>query len=103
VAAFSKPVLSAGKKLARVPVHTIAPSHGLVWRKSPERIINLYLKWSGYSKGKAECGVTVLHGSMYGNTHAVLPSTQEGLKDAHVPFAAHDITSTHISNILPDL
>ena len=103
VAAFSKPVLNAAEKLAGLPIQIVAPSHGLVWRKSPQRIIDLYLKWAGYSKGKAEKAVTILHGSMYGNTASVLPAIQAGLKRAGIPCTAHDITSTHISYILPDL
>ena len=103
VAAFSKPVLNAGAKLADIPIKTIAPSHGLVWRGAPERIINLYLKWSGYSKDTAERGVTLLYGSMYGNTLKMVPSIMEGLEKAHVPTKAHDITTTHISYILPDV
>jgi anaerobic nitric oxide reductase flavorubredoxin len=103
VAAFSKPVLNAGKKLAGLPIKIIAPSHGLVWRAKPEHIVNLYLKWSSYSNQKAEKGVTVLHGSMYGNTNAVLPAIKKGLKKAGVLFTTHDVTTTHVSYILPDL
>jgi len=103
VAAFSKPVLNAAKKLADLDISVVAPSHGLVWRKSPQKIIELYLQWSGYSKGKAERAVTIVHGSMYGNTAAILPAVQAGLEKAGMPYTAHDITSTHISYILPDL
>jgi anaerobic nitric oxide reductase flavorubredoxin len=97
VAAFSKPVLNAGKKLAGIPIKIVAPSHGLVWRAKPEHIIKLYSKWSSYSNQKAEKGVTVLHGSMYGNTSAVLPAIKQGLEKAGVPFTMHDVTSTHVS------
>ena len=103
VAAFSKPVLSAGEKLASLPIKTIAPSHGLVWRKDPGRIVELYLKWSGYSKGHAEKGVTVLHGSMYGNTDRLTQAVLEGLGSANVPLVSHDVRNTHISYILPSL
>jgi anaerobic nitric oxide reductase flavorubredoxin len=103
VAAFSKPVLNAAAKLGNLAIKIIAPSHGLVWRSAPERIIDLYLTWSGYSKGPAERGVTLLYGSMYGNTLKMVPKIIEGLEKAQVPFAAHDITTTHVSYILPDV
>lgn len=103
VAAFSKPVLNAGAKLVQIPIKTVAPSHGLIWRSKPERIINLYLKWSGFSKGKAEHSVTLLHGSMYGNTNKMVPYIATGLKKAGLPTAVHDITNTHVSYILSDL
>ncbi len=103
VAAFSKPVLNAGEKLAGLPIQTVAPSHGLIWRQHPERIIELYLKWSGYSKGRAERAVTLLHGSMYGNTDKLTEAVKAGLSAAKVPFSSHDVRSTPTSYILPSL
>ncbi len=103
VAAFSKPVLNAGEKLAGTPLRVVAPSHGLVWRKDPQRIVDLYMKWSGYGKGPAEKGVTLLHGSMYGNTHKAVAAMQSGLEAGGVPVSAHDVTSTPVSYILPSL
>jgi anaerobic nitric oxide reductase flavorubredoxin len=103
VAAFSKPVLNAGKKLEGVPVRTVAPSHGLVWRKHPQHIIDLYMQWSGYSQGPAEKGVTLLHGSMYGNTDKMVAATLGGLKASGVPVMTHDVTTTAASYILPSL
>lgn len=103
VAAFSKPVLNAGEKLAGLPIRTVAPSHGLIWKQNPMRIVELYLKWSGYSKGKAEPGVTLLHGSMYGNTDRMVEAVVAGLEESGVPVISHDVTQTHISTILPSL
>jgi len=103
VAAFSKPVLNAGDKLADLPLRIVAPSHGLVWNKNPQRIVDLYLKWSGYGKGSAEKGVTLLHGSMYGNTDKMLAEVKRGLEASGVPVTAHDVATTPVSYILPAL
>lgn len=103
VAAFSKPVLNAGAKLAGVPLRMVAPSHGLVWRKNPGRIVDLYMRWSSYGKGPAERGVTLLHGSMYGNTDKVVASMKSGLEAAGVPVDVQDVTTTPVSYILPSI
>jgi len=103
VAAFSKPVLNTGEKLAGLTINIVAPSHGLVWRKQPQYIIDLYLKWSGYSLGMAEKGITLLHGSMYGNTDRMVSPVSEGLQAAGIPIAIHDVTTTPVSYILPSL
>ena len=103
VAAFSKPVLNAGEKLKGLDIRTVAPSHGLVWRENPGHILELYLKWSGYSKGNAEKGTTLLHGSMYGNTNKLAKAVEKGLRSADIPVESFDITQTHISYILPAL
>jgi flavorubredoxin len=54
VAKFSKPTLAAINKLADVAVDIICPSHGLIWRKNPGTIIELYRKWAEYEKGRNE-------------------------------------------------
>ncbi|HEQ71978.1 MAG TPA: MBL fold metallo-hydrolase, partial [Spirochaetia bacterium] len=64
VAKFSGPVLKAIDKLADVPIQVVAPSHGLVFRKNPGRIIELYRKWAGYATGPREKAVTLVYGSM---------------------------------------
>jgi len=103
VAAFSKPVLNAGEKLANLRINIVAPSHGLVWRCEPMRIITHYLKWSEYGKGNAQKAVTLMHGSMYGNTNRLALSVRKGLEDAGIQVNVFDITATHPSYILPSL
>ena len=103
VAAFSKPVLNAGEKLAGLKINIVAPSHGLIWRSDPGRIISLYLKWSEYGKGSAQKAVTLMHGSMYGHTDRLAHSVRKGLEDADIPVDVFDITATHPSYILPSL
>lgn len=37
----------------KIPIDMIAPSHGIIWRKDPMKIINAYMNWSmGVSKNK---------------------------------------------------
>ncbi len=103
VAAFSKPVLNAGEKLAGLKINIVAPSHGLVWRSNPGRIITLYLQWSEYGKGGAQKAVTLIHGSMYGNSDRLALSVVKGLENSETPFDVFDVTTTHPSYILPAL
>jgi flavorubredoxin len=101
VAAFSKPVLNAGEKLANVEIKIVAPSHGLVWRKDPAHIVDLYMKWSEYGKGKSEKKVALIHGSMYGNTSRAAEAIADGLKASGVELETFDVRLTHASYILP--
>jgi anaerobic nitric oxide reductase flavorubredoxin len=102
VVSFSKPVLMAIDKLAKVEINLVAPSHGLVWRKEPKRIIQLYQKWSNYREA-GDPGVTLLVGSMYGNTEKMAAAVEEGLRKSSVPFNRFDVTTTNVSYILPSL
>jgi anaerobic nitric oxide reductase flavorubredoxin len=103
VASFSRPVLRAIDKLADVPVSIIAPSHGLVWRKNPGRIIELYKKWAEYATGPTELGITLLYGSMYGNTENMMNAVAQGISREGVPLTIFDVARTHVSYIMPSL
>jgi len=103
VAKFSKPVLNAIAKLAGLELRIIAPSHGLIWRKNPGRIVELYRKWAEYATGPTEPGVTLLYGSMYGNTEKMMEVVAQGIAAAGVPLKIFDAARTHVSYILPSL
>ena len=103
VAKFSNPTLKAIDKLAAIDVKLIAPSHGLVWRKDPYRIVQLYKKWAEYAKGPGEKAVTLIYGSMYGNTEKMMNSVAQGVSDQNVEVEIFDVARTHVSYILPSL
>ena len=103
VALFSNAVLRAIGKLGDLPVSVIAPSHGLIWRKDPGRIVSLYKKWAEYATGPTELGVTLIYGSMYGNTEAMMNAVAQGISNEGVPVDIYDAAHTHASYILPSL
>jgi len=103
VAAFSRHVLSAIEKTKDLPIEVIAPSHGLVWRKDPARILNLYKKWATYGSEPAEPGVTLLYGSMYRNTEHAMNYAAQAITNLGIPVDVFDVGVTEASFILPSL
>jgi flavorubredoxin len=103
IAKFTNPVLKAIDHLKHLPIDIIAPSHGLVWRKNPQTIINLYKKWSEYATLPAEKGITLIYGSMYGNTESMMNAVAQGIAKEGVPVQIFDAARTHPSYILPSL
>lgn len=103
VATFSTPVLKAIEKLSNLPVQVIAPSHGLIWREDPRMVVDLYKKWAQYSSTPSEKAVTLLYGSMYGNTEKIMSSVLNGLSKAGISVDAFNVTQTHVSYILSSL
>jgi len=103
VALFSQAALKAIDKLADVPVAVVAPSHGLVWRDHPAKIVQLYRKWAEYATGPAEVGATLVYGSMYGNTERMMNAVAQGIASQGVPVNIFDAARTHVSYILPSL
>ena len=102
VAAYSVPVKKAIEKLAPVEIKIIAPGHGIVWRKHPERIVAMFQKFATYSSLPAEREITVIWGSMYGNTGDGVEPVVEGIRSEGVPVHVHRAPDTHVSFILPD-
>lgn len=103
VSKFSKPVLTAIGKLSGMEVKIIAPSHGLIWRAKPGRILELYKKWAGYATSPGETGVSLLYGSMYGNTERVMDVVAQGIARSGVRLQIFDAARTHVSYVLPSL
>lgn len=103
LAKFSRPVLKAIEKLADVPVEIIAPSHGLIWREQPQLIVDLYQKWAEYATGQTEAGITLIYGSMYGNTEAMMNAVIQGISRVGIPLEIFDAARTDVSYILPSL
>jgi anaerobic nitric oxide reductase flavorubredoxin len=103
VAKFSKMVLKAIDKLKDIPVEVIAPSHGRVWRKNPGMIVELYKNLASLEEKEAEPGVTLIYGSMYGNTENMMNAVAQGISGTGIPLEIFDVSRTHVSYILPSL
>jgi len=103
VATFSS---AAAKAIAKIDsllgdrLKIVAPGHGIVWRARPRKIIDDYARYASWQKGPAERCVTVLWGSMYGNTEAALPAALEALRGSGVETRVHRVPETHIGDIL---
>ena len=89
VASFSKFVAQAIDLLKDLEIKVIAPSHGLIWRENPGDIIERYRRYAAYADGPAEPEITVIWGSMYGNTEDVLKSVIQGIRSEQVPVHVH--------------
>lgn len=103
VAVFSRPVLKAISKLQDLPLSIVAPSHGLIWREHPERIVALYERWAKYAGEPGDPGVTLIYGTMYGNTEEMMNAVAQGIAEEGVPVDIFDARRTHVSYILPSL
>jgi len=59
-----------------IPIAMIAPSHGIIWRSDPSKIIKAYLDWSaGVSKNK----VVIVYDTMWGSTDKMARAIAEGV------------------------
>jgi len=57
-------------------INMIAPSHGMVWRKDPMKIVTAYLKWA---KGEAEKKVIIVYDTMWESTEKMAKAMLDGI------------------------
>lgn len=101
VGKYANMVQKAFKKLDGVPVNSICPVHGPVWRTNPSVVLNLYDRWS---KMEAEDGVVIIYASMYGNTEQIADYiarkiSEQGVKKIRI----YDVSKTHISTLINEI
>ncbi len=65
---FTPSLRKALEKARQLNASIIAPGHGPVYRKNPNKIMDDYYRFSQYADGKGKNEVTILWGSMYGMT-----------------------------------
>ncbi|MDR2029641.1 MAG: FprA family A-type flavoprotein [Treponema sp.] len=102
VSSFSVFVERGVQKLKGLDIRCIAPSHGMVWRKEPQKIVDRYLKYASYAKGPAEKEIAVIWGSMYGNTKEGLDAVIRGIEREGVPYSIHRVPDDNVSYVLAD-
>jgi len=100
VGMHSKPTLRALDKLGKLDIRVIAPSHGLVWRKNPQRIVQLYMK---LARMEGETGVTVAYGSMYDHTRQMADAAARGVVEGGLPVKLVDVARVHVSFSLAEV
>ncbi|WP_366922932.1 flavodoxin domain-containing protein [Metallumcola ferriviriculae] len=99
---FSKLVL---KKLAEVQkmgieIKTIAPSHGIIWRKDPGKIINAYAKWA---EGEGENKVVIVFDTMWSSTEKMARAIIDGIKAGGVEAKLFQAHKTDRNDIIAEL
>jgi flavorubredoxin len=83
-----------------IPIDMIAPSHGLIWRKNPGRIIEAYVDWS---QGKAGNKILVIYDTMWGSTEGMAKAILRGLTDEGVDARLLHLRSNHRSDVMEEM
>ena len=102
VSSFGLFVKKAIDKVSCLDIKVVAPSHGLVWRSSPDEIIARYATYTAYLEGPREKEIAIVWGSMYGNTEKGLAAVIEGIEEEGVPYSIHRVPDEDVSWVLAD-
>ncbi|MDY2986093.1 MAG: FprA family A-type flavoprotein [Peptoniphilus sp.] len=100
VGKYSGQALKALNRLESLDIKTICPVHGVIWRKDPSKILDLYTR---LSKQKVTDGVVIIYGSMYGNTERMAEAVAKGVVEGGISdVRIRDISKTNLSYLLAD-
>ncbi|PKM81168.1 MAG: MBL fold metallo-hydrolase [Firmicutes bacterium HGW-Firmicutes-14] len=83
-----------------IDIKMICPSHGIIWRKDPGRIINAYLKWA---KGEAERKVIVVYDTMWESTEKMAKAILAGLTAAGVTAKLFKLSVSDRNDIIKEM
>ena len=78
----------------------IAPSHGLIWRKDPGRIVEAYVRWSSFQTREE---IVIAYSSMWGLTDMMARLIAFGAMDEGVSVRLYDLHESTLSSVMTDL
>lgn len=93
-------VQNALNKLTSLPLQYICPTHGPVWNKRIQDVVKIT---DTLSKYESEPGVTIIYGSMYGNTAHIAEEIACELAALGIrKIRIHDASHSSLSNMISD-
>lgn len=100
VGKYGRFVVRAIDKLKDVKIDFICPTHGPVWHDKIADVVTLYSNLAQY---KSEPGVTIIYGSMYGNTAEVAEEIARKLCSKGVKnIKVHNASKSNLSYMISD-
>jgi len=97
---FTPSLRKAIEKAKTLDIKIIAPGHGPVYRKNPQKIMDDYHRFSLYAEGSGKNEVTVLWGSMYGMTKKAVDYVEGILQREGVKYRSLEVTRNSESEMV---
>jgi flavorubredoxin len=83
-----------------IPIKMIAPSHGIIWRRDPAKIVEAYVGWA---KNTTKAKVVVVYETMWGATGTMARKITEGLIDKGIEVKLFDITQSDRTEVIKEM
>jgi flavorubredoxin len=85
---------------AGLKIRTIAPSHGIIWRTNPLKIVEAYLKWASGAAGEK---IVVVYDTIWNSTEKMARAMVEGIRAAGVEVLLFRLPVSDRGDILKEL
>lgn len=84
-----------------IPIKTIAPSHGIIWRKDPMKIVSSYLHWASNTGKKNK--VVIAYETMWGATDKMARRIADGLIESGIEVKLFNVAETDHTEIIGEM
>jgi anaerobic nitric oxide reductase flavorubredoxin len=83
-----------------IPIKMIAPSHGIIWRKDPGKILNAYLSWA---RNETRPKVVIAYETMWGSTEKMAVRIAQGLIDSGLEVKLFDVSVADRTEVIKEM
>lgn len=81
-------------------IRMIAPSHGVIWRKNPMKIVNAYMGWA---KAESTKKVLIVYDTMWLSTEKMAKAILEGIRGEGIEVKLYRLANSDESDIFGEL
>ena len=81
-------------------IDMIAPSHGVIWRKDPMKIVSSYLKWAN---GDAKKKVLIVYDTMWESTEKMAKAMLKGISSEGIEATLYRLPFSDNTDIIAEL
>jgi len=83
-----------------LPITTIAPDHGVIWRSNPGKILDAYSRWCVHEgRGNA----LIIYDTMWHSTEIMAKAVADGLQDEGISYKLLNLRVSHRSDVMTDV
>ncbi len=99
---FSRLVIRKIEEIQKLglKISMIAPSHGLIWRSNPTKIVEAYLSWA---RGEAGRKILVVYDTMWGSTERMAKAIVDGISSEGLDTMLFRIPFSDLGDIIGEL
>lgn len=83
-----------------IEIDMIAPDHGLIWRKAPQRALALYAKWAAQEMGEK---AVIAYDTMWHSTELMANAFADGLVSAGMSVQVMGMAACNRSDVITEL
>ncbi len=80
-----------------LPIKTIAPDHGVIWRTNPGKVLEAYSKWCVH---EGQGNALIIYDTMWKSTEHMAKSVADGLRAKGISYELLDLQVNHRSDVM---